>query len=937
MNVYILLTSLLGVVFILFAASIIIDQSKFSGINFKGLSNDFCSKNHTGFDELVCKNQLKKKKFIWLFIDGLSYGQLYHLIELKQKKKIALVRVSSDIFLQSGALHEMLLTGKFSRNFIGDKIEIDYMLKQAKQNGYQMSYVGTSFPVTTLDDNAISFKNKFMVDQENNPFEKLCPNYVFESNIGDYYKYDYRTYDKDSVKIVIDALKDSIKDSASIDNINKCMEGNQVYDGKNSSSSLGLVYYTSHLDHVNHAYYRYHPKAIGSVLMYEQGLISLMKWIDENPDYLLIVTSDHGGQLFHGEDNFCNHGCPDSNKTNAAIMMIYYNNISVSDNLPETISYYDVAPTIAQLIENVNIPLESKGFPVILHNELLLNLVSVRSKEVQVIKLLEKYIERNGKEKDLANVLLSKLNGNIYYKKINEIYQTKKIDSLNNSHYDDYKQYVENYQGLVVNSLFKTSSNLWILLLILALIIKFIYLLYLLIHKSYLKLTESLFRKLLFCFILFSLLILNSLLIFTENSFREVKDFIFISLIVIFTVFYYFSRKISNELKSNNENNTALYFFFTISLGLISFLIPQGSFIKLRILYTSLPDDDLKKNLNFILYLALFVFCMIIIKGMKYSKYTIIFRIYIRQDIIFYILQIVILYYMYYYDKIVKERNYTTSLDEETQLLAKKIYYYLLVYSIFISLNLSSKAENGKVKYNSCKLLILTIIPFTFFLCDVFERLYIIILILPSYYFISLLIRKYKKNLLIKLLLMICMIRYTDIFFNIMNGTFAFDVSLDAGNKTISYYPDDNTVLSGFFFGVHKIKVYLMMGSFVLGNLKFRRYELNELGTLFFYLIDISSILSIIFYFYFLNYDVQELILNSFMIFSYQIFPIVVVFAFLLIGAISSLIRDSIYKIFMILFNRKTLTKPYSENITDYQPVNIEIRDVHDQMLNPTV
>ena len=73
------------------------------------------------------------------------------------------------------------------------------------------------------------------------------------------------------------------------------------------------------------------------------------------------------------------------------------------------------------------------------------------------------------------------------------------------------------------------------------------------------------------------------------------------------------------------------------------------------------------------------------------------------------------------------------------------------------------------------------------------------------------------------------------------------------------------------------------------------------------------------------------------MIFSYQIFPIVVVFAFLLIGAISSLIRDSIYKIFMILFNRKTLTKPYSENITDYQPVNIEIRDVHDQMLNPTV
>ena len=40
----------------------------------------------------------------------------------------------------------------------------------------------------------------------------------------------------------------------------------------------------------------------------EKMIMNLMNWIDEHPDYALIINSDHGGQHFYGEDIIRNHG-----------------------------------------------------------------------------------------------------------------------------------------------------------------------------------------------------------------------------------------------------------------------------------------------------------------------------------------------------------------------------------------------------------------------------------------------------------------------------------------------------------------------------------------------------------------------------------------------------------------------------------------------------
>ena len=170
---------------------------------------------------------------------------------------------------------------------------------------------------------------------------------------------------------------------------------------------------------------------------------------------------------------------------------------------------------------------------------------------------------------------------------------------------------------------------------------------------------------------------------------------------------------------------------------------------------------------------------------------------------------------------------------------------------------------------------------------------------------------------------MICMIRYTDLFFNIMNGTFTFEVSLDSGNKTISRYKEDNPGLTGFFFGIHKFKVYLMLGSFILGLSKFRRFELNEIGILSNNLIYIKSIISMIFFMYFLNYDIQELFFDTFMMFLCQTITILVIFIYLLIGTTSYYIRESIIKISIHLLKRKN----------NYYLVNIEDKDIREEIV----
>ena len=70
------------------------------------------------------------------------------------------------------------------------------------------------------------------------------------------------------------------------------------------------VYFTDCLDHYIHISDKNYPLIIYKIFYAEQVIKQIIKWInEEHSEYALAVVSDHGGQIYYGEDSLCNHGC----------------------------------------------------------------------------------------------------------------------------------------------------------------------------------------------------------------------------------------------------------------------------------------------------------------------------------------------------------------------------------------------------------------------------------------------------------------------------------------------------------------------------------------------------------------------------------------------------------------------------------------------------
>ena len=140
--------------FIGFSVFIILDPDAMNGVTLEEYNNTFCQTyNKTGENdpvELICENKFKKKKFIWVLLDGLAFDQLFLLPNRTVNPIPNFFRIKSKEYKQSGSLHESILTGKFSRNYPAKKIKIDTIFKQAHQAEIKMIYRGSSFPVFYL-------------------------------------------------------------------------------------------------------------------------------------------------------------------------------------------------------------------------------------------------------------------------------------------------------------------------------------------------------------------------------------------------------------------------------------------------------------------------------------------------------------------------------------------------------------------------------------------------------------------------------------------------------------------------------------------------------------------------------------------------------------------------------------------------------------------
>ena len=418
----------------LFAAILFIVYGFFNldflkGNNIDEYTNNFCQSNSSS---LICKNKYKKNKFIWVFVDGNAYDQLV-LLKNKEKYGIPIIfRGKGEGYKHTSPLFSEMFSGVISRSIFYSELKTDHIFKQLYSANYSMNFLGMNHPVNKLCGvKTKTFKNRrILKEHEICSFCDFC-NVTY--NIEDSWcKNYYKTIINRDERLLPEISKEKIysdldkhfkndnKDILENIDLNDCFKKSFIeFNGKEN-----LVYYNTEIDKNNHLFTKDHIKTITEEYNTEIWLIKLMKWIDEHPDYALIVNSDHGGQKFYGEDDINNHGL--DIEGNEAIIFIYtkefkdnYNKLKL-DNI-----YYnklDPSSIISQIFENVNLPLQSSGISYPIGNDSLFRYVAYKSKEVQLINQLNTYKTKYPSYEISLNKIIYKIKNSEFHKVKEEQY-----------------------------------------------------------------------------------------------------------------------------------------------------------------------------------------------------------------------------------------------------------------------------------------------------------------------------------------------------------------------------------------------------------------------------------------------------------------------------------------------------------------------------------
>lgn len=461
----------IGIIFtLIFLIGTFFLPNSFHGNNIDEYTNDYCQNNTNEYYEFLCTNKyykynIKKSKFIWILTDGTASDQLILLSNL-EKYKITSSFLAEEYeisYKHTNNLHESLITGKYNRNHKGEEINYDNIIQQMVNAGYKINYRGWSLPIPDIvgdnkdkkNENKI-FNKKFIDDDHEitafssfcnitNPFpfmnisydkyQNPTPNNVVSGDLLNKIRYivgnkSSHLYDKEAKLQLYEELDELFKNNP-IDlftvNIDDCLKKSFEW---NENDNISIIYYTTELDHFNHLFGKTYFLGVLQAYITEKMIERIMEWIDKHEDYVLLVSSDHGGQEFFGEDSLRNHG--EDLPGNEAIFFVYSKDLK--DHYDELkareryIHIIDENEIIAQVLLNISIPINSRGFPLKLINSDINRFISLKMKEIQLIKLIEKYIEKYNKYEKSLNNILEELKGN--FSLINNIIKTYITDNL---------------------------------------------------------------------------------------------------------------------------------------------------------------------------------------------------------------------------------------------------------------------------------------------------------------------------------------------------------------------------------------------------------------------------------------------------------------------------------------------------------------------------
>ena len=848
--IFIILEILFILSIIVIGVSLLLNIDITKSINLKGETNDFCqslnySANNSTLDFLVCDNNFKKKKIILLLIDSLPFDNLILLTDFNKTNITNFFRGKGLNYKQSGALFETILTGKFSRNYAAFPMEFDSLPQQFKNANMNVLYKIRKFPLGQLINKNFLTKSEF-IKSEVNPLARFC-----ERNIN-----FFNDYTEKIKQIFVDNSTSSFKKGLNKDILyNRSFEElkyefNKMHKYFTICFSINhfysTVYFTDCLDHYIHTSYKDYPLIIFKIFYAEQVIKQIIQWInEEHSEYALAVASDHGGQIYYGEDSLCNHGC--NHPGNEAFIFAYTKELGENydkyklnnlDNDIPIISLNDFPCIIAQILKDVNLPLEATCTPRYIGNNSIIKFSSIKSKEIQLKKYIEKLYNKYPKIFEKHYIKYSKrLNKHKfldYFKDLNSINQTE--DKI----FDEFRDYLMDIQkelffdviksshSIIYNIIFYISGFLFIG--------GFIYYFRRLIILTRNKISKFNFKNA----TMEKNIVLNRK---KNNNQREstilnkLEKYIIIIFILLISdpilcLIFHKSSNISKPI------NFSVFFKFTVLLLIIVFIFINDTKSKInfkRVIYILLfiiifhlimdyielyiyldknINNDSKSNfIKFYLsYPILFLYAAIEFYSLR-NYY--IFKIRYVYFISLYL--IISSFYMIKFDKTLKINM--GAKEPETILLLYKIYYMIFLLLFFIKPLKKKKNVIKKIIPNvifNYKLFFVVLINF---ICMETERIPMLLFLNFILFYLCKCFKK-EKDIFLKLIYLIIIALYPQIFFIGNQGTYTMDLSIKVNQKVPSKWADDLPLISGIIFTIHKLKYHIISSTYVFGLFK---------------------------------------------------------------------------------------------------------------------
>ena len=930
---FILLKLIIVIIIQLMGVNILLKEDLLKSINLDFETNDFCqtmnNSSDNNLDYYACDNKFKKEKVIILFIDSLPFDSLHDFHNLKENKMTNFYRSEGIEYKQSGALFETILTGKFSRNYLAaNEMKMDNLQKQFNNANMNVFYKVRDFPLYGLLNKTIIQKNHLEKHEssERIPLSTFCdintiPFSTFKNNLNEFL--DESGLDFKEGKSKEDLYKKADETlEIEFEHIRKSF--NYCLSKKDFNS---YVFYTDAMDHINHITHRNHPSSIFGNYFIEKYVKELINWInEEHGEYALALASDHGGQIYYGEDTLCNHGC--NSLGNEGVFFIYTKELGENyekykihlekDEIP-IVSLNDFACTVTQVLKNTNLPLESTCTPRYIGNDKLIFFSTVKSKEMQlkkfVEKLIKKYPELKNQYQEKYEPKLNNHKFNSYFKDLDSIYQTEE------KVYDDYMNYLIDIQNELLSDVVKSGQNGTYYLIFYLVLISFILLFLYFIRKLIVLTREKVFKEMKkegdnknpfltklvsYTYIIIIILLIEPLMCLFYNNSTNITYYIRLSIFIKFFSFLFLVIGVSyfNSIKRNNYIKLIINIIFIILLNIISTKIE---------LFTSLDKyvNTQKKTDFFKIYLS---YPLLIIYGFMefYANRNYYFFAFKKCKIRYiYILipyLIILTYYILLFDfnlKIINEGH-----SPEIIALLKRIYRMMFLLLLFIKpfITNNKKDKNNNDLVISSDIINLKLFFFIeiIFICVELERVEIILLFNFVLFYLCHCFKK-EQDIFIKMIYIILIICYPEIHFIANQGTYTMDTSIKVTNKCPSKWADDRPIVMGVIFVVDKFRFNIMDLGYIFSLIKISNKKVNYYYTELIRLIISIQLFGILLCFLlYIKKEREGSYIQILYLIATQVMPIIVF-------DITFLINYIIYKIINSFINKNDIDAEYEK------------------------